>query len=459
MLALLYGVFDAGALFRRDPDGKLDATRFTQIELVSPDRLRLRFTGLARGRWLLRLKGNGLDPAIVPAPVWIDLATSRVVSRRHRELDALLSPPLTRSVQAELSPPGGGESASRGWSIDPERALDRALAPVDALHGEALVAAMSELGRLRQGWERQKVDGTWTAGRDAAHKALAALLGKHGLSAEVCEGLRALIPVYLEPGLPPGDRRARRLLPLRHLEAMLTMGQGIRPPWGLCAEQLGHAWAGEVDAPPLAPGWRRWRNLDFVTEQRGRTRWVWLADRPFVANLTRASPMTQALFFGQILPDLLRANEIYDPRGESYPENAFELGTVHAFVVDVGADELDGLGPRDARLWLRVKMQDRAFALVCRINGEGPAMILATGALASSPVAARSRPHWLSLPLDARRLRKGSNSLSLTVEVIPALSSTYPMAIEKGEIQIRARGSQPSPATDTPSTRRADGPK
>jgi len=253
------------------------------VTLLSLDELEVRIDGLTAERFRLDVETTDRRrPGPVPLGTW-ELA----YPGDGRPLTVRCAPAIVEPVTVRVTPlDDTGRPAPRRSHetvLSPDERLGVIFRPVERLDDEGLAAALYDLMRLRQ-----SVAALAPTAPDLAQRLrelqteLSAILADHGLDSDVVAHLRHEIPRLLVGRDVTPPALARRLAPLRFLEAVLGTNRALPPPFGDVSRQMGFefgtptrwpsrtGWHTVADGavPGPSPGLRRWMTAPHVLDRR-----------------------------------------------------------------------------------------------------------------------------------------------------------------------------------------------
>ena len=385
------------------------------LHMVAFDEIALQYSGGQAKDVVLVKIANEKEPISLP------LSRGRQVSKELFELRCQLLAPLLEPVEVTVD--------ERRFLLSPQPLVDKILEPVDELKGKKLVRLLSELTRLRDHFERLRR--TSALSRLQVERAYNDVLEGYGLNKKAMRGL-SWLPKFIKKEHLPGSPFARRLLPLRRVNLVLADVGEVEPPWGHIDELLGIKLSLNKDQPHFKLPWRTLCYVDFgkivKVTHGGRARAkklnLWMSYPEHFQKLKGSAKWTT-------FSTLIYENTLVTPT-EVAPRRASDIVTEKSIDFEVKPSNRLVWPPKEASLDFSLKAFGRQLSLGVRLN-DGPLSIIMNG----KPLGERSRQQaffakqWVTLPIDPRQLRRGKNTIHLSVERIRPLKWTLDkMAID-----------------------------
>jgi len=416
-----------------DVDGELSG-RFEAVEL--------RFAGM---------RDDSLDVVVRAAgrtlvTTTIDGGAARQVSRRYSVASVPLGGACFEPLDVEVRPAGSSRPV-RSMRLVPTAAVVAELEPLAALTERQTAGLLRSLDRGTRSTERVTV-----------------ALADYGVSAAFVAELRATLS-RLGPVTAPGSVVDGRLLPLRHVEALLADAHPVQPPWGFISGLLGFDFVpvavGPAPSDDLRAPWEAaiasfghrvhllrpvslgtWRVRDFtalvktvrtstVKGDGPKEQWSWLVPGPTLERYRRS-------------PDDFRMTYNFMNRLTTAANEVFPTIDGLTSSIDVAfpvAPPVEGetWPPTEARLDLFVRALFPDAVVVVTVN-DGPAITVTNvGTLFRHVLLpAETFLAFVGLPLRGEALRAlqvGDNRVTIGVTGSPLRLPAYPLAI--GAVALR----------------------
>lgn len=412
-----------------------------------PGRLRLTLRGERLGFRRVSVLDERLGTAVGDA-VTVDLAAARDEGAGHFSL--VLDLPVVPLRPVIVRVEGGGGPAV-DLTASPLAALDRLMAPVEALRESELTSLLVRLTRIRA--ELNKVSGAARSGdseasylaaqaaaRDEVASALDGAFGAEPLArlARVVPRLAAAVP-----GLD--DAWAQRLLPLRYIDCALAEWQGVRSPWGSVDGAMGVTFQSfpsqRFKAPPadmpVEPGWQVAGTWTLLRSRSGKLVWPWLVSPAVVAGYRESIVMAAMFNPSAVVRRVLEARrepliaEIELPTAEG-------IGSDLAGTMPVTLPPDRTVGAARLEVFLRLFIREHALDVEF---GAPPRRVRVLNVALGGPALegfSTVLPLRVSLPVDVRFLRNGSLPVRLSALDVPGqLHAQYPFFVHMVRLVVK----------------------
>jgi len=335
--------------------------------------------------------------------------------RGERRWTVDLRRPLRADVRVDVT---DGRTAG-GWDISPAPLLDDVLAPMDALAADParLKTVLKAVADVRIAHANARVRDRLAATVEA-RRSLAAILEGAGFPPAVMRNLRSTLQAMLVPSCWATTPLARRLLPLRQIEAVVGEIRGLEAPFGNLSPGLGYSFTGQRD-----DDWQVVGELDVTkrivdpdTPEAYKTQWFWMATDKFLAPFRGLGPEAMTLAMGRLA---------FIGPGEAgvAPEDIVPRAT---FTVDVRLAET----PARVRLDVEARHFDLERLVTARVN-DGPPMPAVNTMYHDTRQIGRFHYHqfWWHFELPPSSVRSGSNEVELTVDCLPHQNPRLPLRL------------------------------
>ena len=347
----------------------------------------------------------------------------------QRQLRVNLSKPLLAPARVRLE---SGE-VSFTQSLDGQKAVHQFFDKIACLskNKDGWRMLVKELEEARTRLYQNKDKDNFDEILETCRLAIYGACDKAGFDNELRSTIREVMPnIFARQTIYPGSSLAKKLRPLRIIEALLSERRIFKLDWGYVSGLMGvDYYVKDYEAKDVLATIRTKELVE------GKEKWLYMSDERYLSSF-RQTKFLRNLKWAQLLvkeshiknADMDTAKEVVPRLNEMRPH----------WRTSFNFDE-PAKWPRRVRVELLLRRFVHYATINVSFNGHGPILITNTVVLSqqigkSEGIGSAVWTIWVSMPFDPDVLRQGTNEIDLMVRDIWPLEATAVMAI--GEIRI-----------------------
>lgn len=399
-----------------ESDGEWFAPRLEQLDVLV-----LRWRGNIATHFRVQIfdgKGNSVEEHDV------DAQSAVSAGRGEKRISLLLNKALWQPMKVTLAPLSG-EGNSGSFTLSPKKLVQELVSPLPGPKSEQMKSLLKEITDLRVEYANKRVKDRIGSTLKARRK-LAKILARAGLTEKYVKRLRRQM---LKMEAPATTSLARKLLPLRYVEAVIGEIKGLLPPFGNLSTRLGYSFSRDEEL-----GWKVLAEEEVAKivpspdiPGKELLQWNWMATEKFLAPMRGLGPEGMAMAMNRL---------VFIAPGEAgvRPESIKARKTFKLKV----KEKLYLAKIKEARLDIFARHFDRERLVIARLNG-GPPMPIVNTAYHDTRRVARFHYHtfWWHLRLPLGLLREGENEVELEVQVLPHEAPRLPLRLKTIRLVVR----------------------
>ncbi len=385
------------------------------------DVLVLRWRGTVEDHFRLRLT---TEEGQVIEEHDLDTTNAYGVGRGEERLRIVLKKALWAPCKVHLTPlAGGGEQVS--LTVSPKSLIDRIVSPLQALRGNKLTAVLKEITALRVQYANDRVKDR-VASTLRARRKLSEILQQAGLKEQYVHNVRQQ---FAKMDAPATITLAKKLLPLRYVEAVIGEIRGLLPPFGNLSAHLGYAVSRDFEL-----GWQVYAENELAKlvnspDDPGKKllQWNWMATDKFLGPMRKLGPEAMALAMSRLA--FIAPGEAGVQPAQILSSKEFTLETL---------PKMKGKKFKELRLDMFARHFDRERVVTARLNNSPPMPIVNNVYHDTRRVARfHFHPFWWHLKVPKKYLKEENNVVKLTVSVLPHENPRLPLRMKTLRLSFR----------------------
>ena len=399
-----------------ESEGEWFAPRLEQLDVLV-----LRWRGNIANHFRVQLfddKGNSIEEHD------LDAKNAVLAGRGEKRITLSLNQALWQPMKVTLAPLSG-EGKRVSFSLTPKKLIQDLVSPLPAPKSEQMKRLLNEITDLRVEYANQRVKDRIGSTLKARRK-LAKILTGAGLTEKYVKKLRQQLRKMEAPAT---TSLARKLLPLRYVEAVIGEIRGLLPPFGNLSTRLGYSFSRDEEL-----GWKILAEEEVAkvvpspdVPDKELLQWNWMATEKFLAPMRGLGPEGMAMAMNRLVfiapgeagvrPETIKARKTFKLQAKG---------------------KLNLAQVKEARLDIFARHFDRERLVIARLNG-GPPMPIVNTAYHDTRRVARFHYHtfWWHLRLPLGLLRAGENEVELEVKVLPHEAPRLPLRLKTIRLVLR----------------------